>query len=60
MKKITVFLALSVVATLLCGCQTVKGAVEGGAEGAKKDWESAGKSENLLWKADAWVQEHLW
>lgn len=38
---------------LIAGCQTVTGAVKGGAEGAKKDWES-------LKKANQKMEEVLW
>ena len=37
----------------LCGCETVKGAAKGGAEGLSKDIEEAKK-------ADKWMQENLW
>ena len=52
-KKSARAMALLVLLFLLSGCQTIQGAAKGGAEGAKKDWES-------LKKADAKMREVLW
>jgi hypothetical protein len=38
---------------LMAGCETVKGAFQGAAEGAKKDWQTACKT-------DQWIRDNLW
>jgi predicted small secreted protein len=52
-KKGAIFLILFTLIVLIAGCNTIKGAVKGGAEGAKKDWES-------VMKADDKMREVLW
>lgn len=44
---------LCLLVVLLSGCETVRGAAKGGAEGFCKDWESAQK-------IDSWMRENLW
>jgi predicted small secreted protein len=53
LKKSMILFALSVFVILIAGCETVKGAAQGAAEGVKKDWQTAVK-------ADAWVKKNLW
>jgi predicted small secreted protein len=47
------FAALTILAVLLSGCNTVQGAAGGAASGAKQDVES-------LKKADGWMKKNLW
>jgi predicted small secreted protein len=52
-KKMFVWPVLLLALILVAGCQTIKGAGTGAAEGAKKDWQA-------LEKADAWMRKNLW
>lgn len=53
LKKRVLLFAVSIFLILIAGCETTKGACQGAAEGAKKDWES-------LKKADEKMREVLW
>lgn len=46
-------IVLLLAAIPMSGCHTVSGAAQGAADGAKKDYEAAKKT-------DAWLQENLW
>jgi predicted small secreted protein len=52
-KKGLAFFVLLVFIILISGCETIKGAGQGAADGAKKDWQT-------LKKADAWMRKNLW
>lgn len=52
-KKGAILFVLSVFLILIGGCETIKGALKGATEGAKRDWESAKK-------IDSWIRENLW
>lgn len=61
MIKKTVLLFMFVVFIItVSGCETVKGALKGGIEGAKKDWKTAKDTGTALMKADEWMQKNLW
>ncbi len=51
-KCILIFILFSLV-IVISGCETVKGAAKGAAEGFQKDWESAKK-------VDDWMRKNLW
>ena len=40
-KKVALFFMFIVFIITVSGCETAKGALKGGIEGAKKDWETA-------------------
>ncbi len=44
---------LCLLVMIISGCETLKGAARGGAEGFAKDWQSAQK-------IDEWIRENLW
>ena len=57
------FRLLALLIFLLCsapGCETIGGALEGGIEGARKDWEIVTNPDSALMRADAWIRENLW
>ena len=57
------FRLLALLIFLLCsapGCETIKGTLEGGIEGARKDWETLTSAESPLMKADEWIRKNLW
>ena len=74
-KKGGMFFVLSVFLILICGCETAKGALKGGVEGAKKDWETTKDvgtatvkgvgmavkgAGTALMGADEWIRKNLW
>lgn len=59
-KKATLLFMCIVFIMTLFGCETAKGALMGGIEGAKKDWETAKDAGTALMKADEWMQKNLW
>ncbi len=59
-KEAVLFFAFAIFIISLAGCETTKGAIQGGAEGASRDWENAKGLWAGLQKADAWVQKNLW
>ena len=52
-KKRLMFFILPAFLILICGCETIKGAFKGGAEGVKKDL-------GAIKKANDWVRRTLW
>ncbi len=59
-KKSALLFMLVVFIITVSGCETVKGALKGGTEGAKKDWKTAKNAGAALMKADEWIQKNLW
>jgi len=49
----TLIIVLFGLMVLFQGCNTIKGAVDGGTDGFKKDWKE-------LNAADGWIKENLW
>jgi len=58
-KAALVFILLIFIITTY-GCETVKGACQGGAEGASKDWQTAKGMGPMVMKADDWIRKNLW
>jgi len=52
-KASLIILGLCIILISLAGCETIKGAAKGGAEGFTKDWQNA---KNI----DDWIRENLW
>ena len=52
-KRTAIFFILSIFLILIGGCETIKGAFSGAADGAKKDWKAAKQ-------ADQWMRDNLW
>lgn len=52
-KAPLIILGLYLILIFLAGCETVKGAAKGGAEGFSEDWENTKK-------VDKWMRETLW
>lgn len=46
-------LIIIIVSLVLNGCETLKGAYQGGKNGFEKDWKGAST-------ADQWIKENLW
>ena len=66
-KKSALLFMFIVFIITVSGCETVKGSLKGGIEGAKKDWETAkgvGTTTKgvgaALMRADEWIQKNLW
>ena len=59
-KKATLLFMFIVFIMTLFGCETAKGALMGGIEGAKKDWETTKDVRAALMRADDWMQKNLW
>ncbi len=54
MIKKGIFISLLLVfIIMLSGCETVKGTVQGAAQGFQKDWQAAKK-------VDDWMRQNLW
>lgn len=52
-KKRVLLCALFFLSIFISGCETIKGAWQGGNEGAKKDWE-------VLMRFDGQMQKNMW
>ncbi len=53
MKKYVPIFVLFILLIFVAGCETIKGAFTGTAEGMQKDWSAAQK-------LDGWMRENLW
>lgn len=53
MRRVVFWGLLLLFSFLWAGCNTIKGATKGAAEGVKEDWK-------VLEKADQWFREHYW
>jgi len=52
-KKAIPIFALFIFLIFVAGCETIKGAFTGTAEGMQKDWKA-------MQGIDAWMRENLW
>jgi len=52
-KKGALLFMLAALLFIISGCETIKGAFQGGAAGAKKDWQVAQQ-------IDGWIRKNLW
>ena len=59
-KKATLLFMFILFIITVSGCETAKGALMGGIEGARKAWETAKGAGTALKRADAWMQKNLW
>jgi len=58
--KAALFFMLTLLIISVCGCETIKGAFRGGAEGASRDWESCQGTRAQIMKIDDWIRKNLW
>jgi len=59
-KEVVLFCLLAFLIISVCGCETIKGAYKGGAEGAHRDWKSSRGIIAQIMKADDWMRKNLW
>ena len=59
-KKATLLFMFIVFIVTLFGCETAKGALKGGIDGIRRDWEAAKNVGAALMRTDEWMQKNLW